>query len=152
RTTNTAAKAKMPTIWDRLLDAGVSCRYYYSNVPFLALWRTKYLRLGITGRYRQFLEDAAPGPPPPVSFLDPIFTLFDDGTGNDDHPHADVRRGDAFLAKTFHALANGPGWPGTVFVITYDEWGGFFDHVAPPRAVAPNDVDPDVVDGKARLG
>ena len=37
-------------------------------------------------------------------------------------------------------------------IVTYDEWGGFFDHVAPPRAVAPNAVDPDIVDGKALLG
>src|SRR6185295_2312523 len=36
--------------------------------------------------------------------------------------------------------------------VTYDEWGGFFDHVVPPRAAAPNDVDPDLVNGKALLG
>jgi phospholipase C len=39
-----------------------------------------------------------------------------------------------------------------VFIVTYDEWGGFFDHVAPPRATAPNGVDPDLVKGKALLG
>ena len=39
-----------------------------------------------------------------------------------------------------------------MLVFTYDEWGGFFDHVPPPRAVAPNGVDPDLVDGKALLG
>ena len=63
-----------------------------------------------------------------------------------------MRAGDAFLAQTFHAVANGPDWGSTVFIVTYDEWGGFFDHVAPPRAVAPNAVDPDLVDGKALLG
>lgn len=66
--------------------------------------------------------------------------------------HADIRRGDAFLAQAFHAVANGPGWPSTVFIVTYDEWGGFFDHVAPPRATAPNTVDQDLVAGKAPLG
>ena len=152
RTHNTTAPAKMPTIWDRLLAAGVSCRYYYSNVPFLALWRGRYRRLGIVGRYKEFLADAAAGTLPRVSFVDPVYTLLDDGTGNDDHPHADVRRGDAFMAKTFHALAEGPGWPGTVFVITYDEWGGFFDHVPPPRAAAANDVDTDIEDGMTLLG
>ena len=39
-----------------------------------------------------------------------------------------------------------------MLIVTYDEWGGFFDHVAPPRAAAPNAVDPDIVGGKALLG
>jgi phospholipase C len=71
---------------------------------------------------------------------------------NDDHPHADIRAGDAFLSSVFHALSRGPSWSSTVLVITFDEWGGFFDHVPPPRAAAPNGVDPDVVDGRALLG
>jgi phospholipase C len=63
-----------------------------------------------------------------------------------------VRAGDAFLAQTFQAVAHGPAWSRTVFIVTYDEWGGFFDHVPPPRAVAPNTVDPDLVNDKALLG
>lgn len=50
------------------------------------------------------------------------------------------------------ALANGPDWSKTVLVINRDEWGGFFDHVVPPRVIAPNAVDTDLVDGKALLG
>jgi phospholipase C len=84
--------------------------------------------------------------------VEPRFLGEAEGTSNDDHPHADIRAGDAFLAKTFHAVANGPKWSSTVLIITYDEWGGFFDHIAPPRAVAPNDVDSDLVNGKALLG
>ena len=49
-------------------------------------------------------------------------------------------------------MATGPAWPSTVFVVTFDEWGGFFDHVAPPRATAANAVDPDVQNGKTLLG
>ena len=64
------------------------------------------------------------------------------GEGNDDHPHADIRAGDAFLAKTFAAVSQSPLWPRTAFVVTYDEWGGFFDHVVPPRVIAGNLVDP----------
>jgi phospholipase C len=150
RLSNTLVPATMPTIWDTLAAAGVSAQYYYSNLPFLGLWGTTYLP--ISSPYSTFLIDAAKGTLPAVSFVDPRFTITDDGTGNDDHPHADIRTGDAFLAQTFHALASGPAWGSTVFVVTYDEWGGFFDHVAPPRAAAPNDVDPDLVDGKALLG
>src|SRR5439155_365357 len=147
---NTPQLATVPTIWDRLAAKKVSARYYFSNVPFLGLWGTKYL--SISQPYSAFLLDASIGHLPAVSFIDPRFTLFDDGTGNDDHPHADVRAGDAFLAETFRAVATSPVWKNTVFVVTFDEWGGFFEHVAPPRVAAANAVDPDVVDGKTLLG
>ena len=84
--------------------------------------------------------------------MDPKYTILDDGTGNDDHPHADIREGDKFLCKTFEAVANGPKWANTVFIVNFDEWGGFFEHVAPPRATAANQVDTDTVDGKTLLG
>ncbi len=150
RLSNTAQLATVPTIWDRLAAKHVSARYYYGNVPFLGLWGARYV--SISHPYAEFLADAAAGLLPAVSFVDPRYTIADDGTGNDDHPHADIRAGDAFLAEAFHAVSTGPAWPTTVFVVTFDEWGGFFEHVAPPRAAAPNAVDPDLVDGKALLG
>ncbi|MGH7803645.1 MAG: alkaline phosphatase family protein [Candidatus Binatia bacterium] len=45
-----------------------------------------------------------------------------------------MRDGQALLAQIYDALRNGPLWERTLFVITYDEWGGFYDHVAPPFA------------------
>jgi phospholipase C len=140
----------VPTIWDLLADAGVSGKYYYSDLPFLLLWGDKYLP--IAHSYAEFLLDAAAGQLPAVSFLDPRFQSEELGTSGDDHPHGDLRAGDAFLAEAFHAVARGPSWASTVFVITYDEWGGFFDHVAPPRSVAANDVDPPDDDGNVLLG
>ena len=89
---------------------------------------------------------------PAVSFVDPFYTVLDDGTGNDDHPHADIRRGEVFLHDIFEAVANGPAWSSTVIVFNFDEWGGFFEHVAPPRATAANNVDTDIVNGKTLLG
>jgi phospholipase C len=150
RLSNTLDLATMPAIWDSLAAVGVSAGYYYSNLPFVILWGTRYQ--DITRTYEQFKSDAEAGQLPAVSFLDPTFTVADDGTGNDDHPHADIRRGDAFLAEAFHAVATGPQWASTVFIVNYDEWGGFYDHVPAPRAAAPNLVDPDLVDGRARLG
>jgi phospholipase C len=140
----------VPTIWDALANAGVSHRYYFSNVPFLALWGAKYIT--ISGLFAEFLSDAATGNLPAVSFLDPAFTIVDLGEGNDDHPHADMRAGEAFLQQVFNAVSQGPDWDKTVLVINRDEWGGFFEHVVPPRVIAPNQVDPDLVDGKALLG
>jgi phospholipase C len=140
----------IPTIWDRLAAAGVAGRYYFSDVPFLGLWGDKYLR--ISRPYAEFLAAAATGTLPAVSFVDPRFEDEGSGSSGDDHPHADIRVGDAFLSQLFHAVATGPGWANTVLVITYDEWGGFFDHVAPPRSVAANQVDPPDASGNVLLG
>jgi phospholipase C len=150
RLSNSLALSTLPTIWDRLIEKGVSARYYHSDASFLWLWGTKYL--GISSLYEQFLDDAAAGTLPSVAFVEPRFIEESTGTAGDDHPFVDIRIGDAFLAEVYDAVASGPDWPSTVLIVTYDEWGGFFDHVAPPRAAAPNAVDPDVVNGKALLG
>jgi phospholipase C len=150
RLSNTVDLCTLPTIWDNLAAAGVSSKYYYSNVPILAFWGVKYL--GISGMYADFLADAAAGTLPSVSFVDPRFTILDDGLGNDDHPHADLRAGEAFLGQVYKAVTNGPGWKNTVLIINRDEWGGFYDTVAPPRLIAANDVDTDLVNGNALLG
>jgi phospholipase C len=83
--------------------------------------------------------------------VDPTLTLLLN-TANDDHPFSDVRNGEAFLAQVYQAIATSPDWDSTVVLFTRDEWGGFFEHVPPPRALAPNDVDTDLVDGEALLG
>ncbi len=125
----------LPTIWDQLNHhGGPTGRYYYSDFPFMALWGAKYL--SISQEISQFLEDAAAGTLPNVSYVDPRFLGEDDGTSGDDHPLADIRAGDAFLSQVFHAVSTGPGWHKTVLVINYDEWGGFFDHVPPRRITA----------------
>jgi len=150
RLDNSTTISTLPTILDTLAAAGVSATYYFNNIPFLALWGTKYV--SVSAPYAEFLLAAALGTLPSVSFVDPIYTLLDDGTGNDDHPHADMRRGEAFVEQVFHAVTQGPGWDKTVLIISRDEWGGFFEHIVPPRVIAPNDVDKDLVNGKALLG
>jgi phospholipase C len=139
----------LPTIWDNLAAKGVSHKYYFSNVPFLALWGLKYL--DICALYADFLVDCAAGTLPAVCYVEPAFTILDN-LDEDDHPFSDVRNGDAFLARTFQAVSRSPAWPNTVLIVNYDEWGGFYDHVPPPRALAPNGTDPDLVKGKALLG
>jgi phospholipase C len=150
RLENTTDPADMPTIFDRLDDADVSARVYIKDFSLVMLWGTKYL--DITESYDQFLDDAEEGNLRSVSFVEPRFRNDAAGTTGSDHPYGDVRKGDAFLAETFDAVSRSPNWPSTIFIVTYDESGGFFDHVPPPRAAAPNDVDPDIVDGKTQLG
>lgn len=52
----------------------------------------------------------------------------------------------------YEAISKGPGWKNTVLIINRDEWGGFYDTIVPPRVIAPNDLDTDLVDGKALPG
>jgi phospholipase C len=131
RTSNTSTVSTLPTIWDRLAAAGVSANYYFSDVPFLALWGQRYLP--IARPIEAFLAQAKAGTLPSYSYLDPAFIGEDQGGSNDDHPHADILRGQALLSQIVRAVTESPAWERTVLVITYDEWGGFFDHVRPPR-------------------
>ena len=135
RLTNTTALSTLPTIWDRLAARKRTGRYYFSDMPFLALWGAKYLP--ISRPFPTFLSDCAAGTLPDVAFVDPRFVDEGSGTSGDDHPHADIRNGEAFLNLVYTAVTRGPAWPNTVLVINYDEWGGFYDHVAPGRAPIP---------------
>jgi phospholipase C len=150
RIDNAITISQLTTIIDRLQAARVSFGYYYQNAPFTALWAAQYV--GVSHFHSDFLAAAANGTLPAVSYVDPIYTLLDDGTGTDDHPHADIRKGDKFLHDMFTAIASGSAWSSTVVIINFDEGGGFFDHVAPPRVTAGNQVDTDLVNGKALLG
>ncbi len=148
RLDNVMRFSTMPTIWDRLADAGVSTRYYFSDLPFLGLWGEKYLP--IARRTENFYADALAGNLPAYSYVEPFLLGEDQGGSNDDHPHADIRRGQAFLSQVAAAVVNGPLWDKTALVVTYDEWGGFFDHVPPP--LLPDQHDPGVGREHSRAG
>ncbi len=128
----------LPTIWDRISDAGLNGRYYYTDVPFIALWGSTYLP--IVAPFSSFVSDCAAGTLPDVCFVDPKFVNEGTGTAGDDHPHSDIRVGQYWLNQVYDAVRTSPQWENTVLVITYDEWGGFFDHVPPPMA---KDANPD---------
>jgi phospholipase C len=125
----------LPTIWDRLAAAGRTGLYYFSDVPFLALWGEKYVPIG--RRVETFFLDCAQGSLPDVAFVDPRFEDEDSGTSGDDHPHADIRNGESFMAAIYRAVTTSPNWARTVLILNFDEWGGFYDHVPPPTAPIP---------------
>ena len=89
-----------------------------------------------------FLEDAAYGRLPAVSWIDPNFKDFNliGSPPNDDHPPSDVIHGQELALLVYNALATGPQWDKTLLLVFYDEHGGFFDHVTPPEN--PPDDDP----------
>ncbi|MEZ4401900.1 MAG: alkaline phosphatase family protein [Kofleriaceae bacterium] len=129
-----------PSIHHRLDDKGVPWRYYYVTIPVLAIVDN----LDKAGRlflYEQFLRDVAKGDLAPVTYIDPGFNL------NDDHPPIAPIYGQQFLSSIYYALAASPKWDRTMLVITYDENGGFFDHVPPPTT-----VDERAADGFDQLG
>jgi phospholipase C len=158
---NSTTLSTLPTIWDQLSPVpntlGVPTGgYFFRDAPFLALWGTKYFPfwhpfaegdtdvLGIPVTTAPFLDTVAQGLLPNVSFVDPAFGVEGNGTSADDHPLADVRLGERFIADTYHALASAGYLDNTVLVVTFDEWGGFFDHVPPPRVI--DDTNPANVD------
>jgi len=132
---NSTTVSTLPTIWDRLAAASVSGRYYFSDVPFLAVWGSKYIP--ISRPVSQFYLDCAAGTLPSVSYIDPRFVDEGTGTSGDDHPHADIRNGETFMAGLYRAVTTSPNWSNTVLIFNFDEWGGFYDHVAPPTAAIP---------------
>jgi phospholipase C len=142
----------------RHLDAhGVSWRWYSSDVGTLRMADQLYslghhdrfayfTKTGLPGKAElnvrvqsedaSFLEDAARGTLPSVSWIDPNWGNFNPFgfQQNDDHPPADIKDGQDLVLAVYHAVATGPQWDKTLLVIFYDEHGGFFDHVPPPEA------------------
>jgi phospholipase C len=104
-------------------------------------WKTKF-EVRVSTKAASFLEDAARGTLPSVSWIDPNFTSFNPlgFLDNDDHPPADIKDGQDLVLAIYDALATSPQWDRTLLVIVYDEHGGFFDHVPPPQAA---DDDPE---------
>jgi phospholipase C len=100
----------------------------------------------------QFFTDAKAGKLPAFSLLDPDY-----GTQSQENPQ-NLVDGEAFLGQVIDALRTSPLWPKTLFILTYDEHGGYYDHVPPPVALAPDAIPPQVqpgesnYDGFARYG
>lgn len=135
RLSNTFDISVLPTIFDRLAAAGLVGRYYFADLPFVGLWGPKYVP--ISRSLDEFFADCAAGTLPHVAFVDGSFAQELTGTGADDHPHGDIRAGDAMMNRIYAAVTQSPAWNSAVLIINFDEWGGFFDHVPPPLAPIP---------------
>jgi phospholipase C len=122
---NTLPDQLSPSIYHRLAAKGIDWAYYYGNVPVVAVIKDLDVKPHIR-RFSSFLADAAAGTLPPVVYIDPGFAV------NDDHPPVHPVLGQALISSVYKALAASPQWPNILFVLTYDENGGFYDHVSPP--------------------
>ena len=128
------------TIFDRLNAHGISWRNYATDLAQVLLFppvynanKEKVLTID------RFYADAAAGQLPAVALVDPGF-LDDESEEN----NADIRVGENFAARVINAVMGGPGWPKTVLIWVYDEHGGYYDHVPPPRAIPPDDIPPEI--------
>jgi len=83
----------------------------------------------------QFFADADAGTLPAFSIVDPDFEGY-----SEENPQ-DIRKGESFAAEVIKAVMHGKGWPDTLLIWTYDEHGGYYDHVPPPEAVPPDDIE-----------
>jgi phospholipase C len=144
RLSNIQSRVELPTIFDRFAAKRIPAAYYSGNFAFLLLYQ-RYT--AISHPYSLFFKQCKTGRLPAFSYIDPSYT-FDDTSapvsgnqGNDDHPHADIRAGEYFMSTIYNAVVRSPAWPRTLLIFTFDEWGGFFDHVPPPAA--PADVKPE---------
>ncbi len=137
----------VPTIFNRLEEAGVDWAYYFGSLSVVSFQSNMHsgpfqLDLGPndgTGRVRRFgdeqvsaggfFEDCAAGKLPSVVYIDPAFG------SNDDHPPVHPIRGQELIGAIYTALAKSPHWENCLLVVTYDEHGGYADHVPPPTTV-----------------
>ncbi|MGZ4711690.1 MAG: alkaline phosphatase family protein [Acidimicrobiia bacterium] len=130
------------TIWDRLTAAGLTGGYYAYGEPMTAVFASgKYA--DITHPIDDFFTACKQGTLPNLTLVEPDFTTASEGNGtsNDDHPWGDIRVGEGFIRKVYDAVTRSPQWSRTVLVINFDEWGGFYDHVLPPK-VQDDNVNP----------
>ncbi|MEU4569482.1 alkaline phosphatase family protein [Micromonospora sp. NPDC023956] len=141
----------IPTIFDRLEEAGVSWKFYVQNYDPTITFRTRiaeeeidrgaqviWVPLLAYARYiddpklsskivdlDEYYEDAAKGELPAVAFVAPA--------GNSEHPPGNIRAGQTLVRSLLTQLMRSPAWESSAFFWSYDDWGGWYDHVTPPQ-------------------
>ena len=137
-----------PTIFDRLTEAGIDWKFYIQNYDPEITFRNREV-LGDRGAqvvwapvlaYARFLDD--PELNSRIVDLEEYFVDLENGTlpavaymvpsGASEHPPGSIRAGEAFVRSLLIALARSTSWNSSLFAWTYDDWGGWYDHVPPP--------------------
>ena len=127
------------TIFDRLDHFGVSWKNYFDNLPaplVIPGVATAARGPNFIAGVQHFIDDAAAGRLPQFSWVNPHYEAV-----SQENPQ-DVQFGDRFLAQVTRAVIDSPQWSRTALFVTYDEHGGYYDHVPPPRAIKPDDIPP----------
>ena len=142
-----------PTIFDSLQAAGVTWKVYVTDLTHAnpPVQDSALSFFATAGKYPsnivgvdQFLTDVANGTLPAVAYIEPGYNAgLDEHPGVDDGvPGANVQLGAQYVSSLVGALMQSPSWKDSVFILTYDEFGGFYEHVPPQTAVSPDGVKP----------
>ena len=142
-----------PTIFDLLQSAGVTWKIYVTDLTYLVPPRNDgYVNeFAIAVKYpqnfvpvSQFLSDTQNGTLPGVSWIDPgLNSGLDEHPGLDDGaPGGSVQLGSRYVSTLINGLMQSPSWQDSVFLLTFDEMGGFYDHVPPQPTVSPDGLKP----------
>jgi phospholipase C len=174
--TNTESLQDAPppngTIFDRMQAGDVSWRNYFTDLPQTAIIPSVIEKYPTNlAPIAQFYTDCAAGTLPSVSFVDPEFGVVSDigsplaalpalqplaslleTTGGDQESPQDMSYGESWAYSVIDAVLNSPAWPRTLLIYTYDEHGGYYDHVRPPAAIAPDSIAPRLEAGDAPGG
>ncbi|MGE0407529.1 MAG: phospholipase C [Candidatus Korobacteraceae bacterium] len=134
------AQYRHDTIFDLCEKHGISWRIYVNGEFTYYNWfigSNRHRDDGKIAPAEQFFSDVSSGTLPQV-------VLIESGTstGYDEHPRNNIQRGVAFIKQYFDAVMNSPLWLKSAMFLTYDEHGGFYDHVVPPAAVKPDNIEP----------
>jgi phospholipase C len=128
------------TIMDDIADAGLSFGVYYQNVPttlfFSNMRKLKYVN-NFMDYDAHFHLDAAMGNLPNYVVVEQRYYDLESGPANDDHPSHDIAQGQALIKDVYETLRASPQWNELLLLITYDEHGGFYDHVPTPQTGIP---------------
>jgi len=160
------------TIFDRLHAYGISWRNYFTDLPATGIIPStieKYPANIVP--IARFFADLKAGTLPAVSFVDPEFGALGEvggplsqvpgmaqlgaklsATGGDEENPQDMKYGEAWAHDVVNAILQSPAWPRTLLVYTYDEHGGYYDHVPPPKTLAPDDIPPKLAPGDVKGG
>jgi phospholipase C len=149
---NPLSYARINTLYEKLEQYNVSSKVYCFDGNSLAVLFPYLHRDGdrFLGSFEDFLDDCENDELPDYAFVEPRYNNYhDDATHQayfacDQHPDNSVKHGEEFIAQVYSAIRGSDAWDSTLLVIVYDEHGGLYDHVAPPRGV-PNP------DGKIEL-
>jgi phospholipase C len=130
---------KTGLIWDVLNAHGIGWANYFGEAPDVALWPRELIKQhSHLHEIDRFYDDCREGNLPPVSLITPEILLADEGEFEDD------QIGESFTASVFEAATASPQWRHMMFIVVFDEGGGYYDHVPPPAAVPPDDIPPDI--------
>ena len=150
---NGAPPLNNSTIFDLLQGAGISWKVYVTDLDFATppIQDSSLNMFATAAKFpqnivpiSQFMTDLSKGTLPAVAYIDPGYN-----SGRDEHPGLDdnapggsIQIGSQFVSTLINALMQSTSWKDSVFILTFDEFGGFYEHVAPQPAVSPDGIKP----------